>query len=535
MRTQVLIIGLDGATFSVLDPLMQSGVMPRLRDFVASGVRAELKSVVPALTPPAWTSLMTGRAPGRHGIFDFFRRDSPTSQHIRFQTSADIGCDTLWTLADRAGLRSTVLNFPMTFPVPRIDGYVVAGGWMPWRQLRLGCHPAGLYDRLAALPGFNPRELAMDMTHEEKALEGCRQEEYRDWIDLHIRRERRWAEVAAHLMRNDATELVAVLFDGVDKLQHLCWRFIDPTLATGATSEWDRNIRDRCLDYFREVDAIIAELLFLAGEEANIVVVSDHGFGSQIRTFFVNAWLQQRGCLAWADDRAPRVDGTQLLGMGRLAKHVYELDWLRTKAYAPMPSGNGIHIVRADRDHPGGVPEDDYEAFRERLIEGLLALEDPSSGEQVVARVWKREDVFDGPYLGLAPDLTLELTDGGLVSILGSEDVVRPRPQPTGTHRPNGVFAARGPRFRQGACVPQLSILNIAPLVLYGLGLPIPSELDEELPFETLREGVLLEHPVSYAAQSEDMQPASVTAGPELGPEAEMEIMKRLRALGYVE
>lgn len=535
MGARVVVIGLDGATFSVLDPLMQAGVMPRLRDFVESGVRAELKSIVPALTPPAWTSLMTGRTPGRHGVFDFFRKDSPRSQHIRFQTSADIGCETLWTLADRAGLRSTVLNFPLTFPVPRIDGYVVAGGWMPWRQLRLGCHPPGLYDRLAALSGFNPRELAMDMTHEEKALEGCKQEEYDGWIDLHIRRERQWARVAAHLMCKDATDLVAVLFDGVDKLQHLCWRFIDPALEHGVTSDWERAIRDRCLDYFRELDAILAELIFLAGDEANIVVVSDHGFGSQIRTFFVNAWLEQRGHLGWVDNCAPHVNDSQVLGMGRLAKHVYELDWQRTKAYAPMPSGNGIHIVRADQDHPGGVTDAEYEAFRERLIGELVAVEDPVSGDRVVARVWKREEIFDGPYLELAPDLTLELTDGGLVSILGSEAVVQPRPHATGTHRPYGIFAARGPRFRRGVRVPALSILNVAPLVLYSLGLPVPSGLDGELPFETLREGTLLAHPVRYADQAEETVPHSVPAGPELSAEAEMEIMKRLRALGYVE
>ena len=83
-------------------------------------------------------------------------------------------------MANRAGQRANVLNFPLMFPPPRIDGVVIPGGWMPWRQLRLGCHPEGIYDEIKALPGFNPRELAMDMTHEEKALEGCRHDEDED-------------------------------------------------------------------------------------------------------------------------------------------------------------------------------------------------------------------------------------------------------------------------------------------------------------------------------------------------------------------
>ena len=59
------------------------------------------------------------------------------------------------------------------FPPPAVHGFVVPGGWMPWRQLRLGCHPPGLFDRLKTLPSFNPRELALDMALEEKTVEGC--------------------------------------------------------------------------------------------------------------------------------------------------------------------------------------------------------------------------------------------------------------------------------------------------------------------------------------------------------------------------
>src|SRR5262249_15689615 len=225
------------------------------------GTHAPLTSVVPALTPPAWTSLLTGRAPGRHGIFDFFRRESPHTPHIRLVTSRDIECETLAGYINRCGLRATLLNFPVTFPPPDIDGYVVAGGWMPWRQLRLGCHPDGLFDRLKALPGVNPRLLAMDMSHEEKALEGCRREEYAGWIDLHIQRERQWFEVLHYLMRTDPTEFTAVLFDGVDKLQHLCWRFLDPVLGSRLTEPWERAVRQLCLEYFRELDGLIGKIV----------------------------------------------------------------------------------------------------------------------------------------------------------------------------------------------------------------------------------------------------------------------------------
>jgi predicted AlkP superfamily phosphohydrolase/phosphomutase len=536
MKAQTILIGIDGATFSILDPLMDDGVMPFLKEFVASGARAELRSVIPPLTPPAWTSLVTGRSPGQHGIFDFFRKEAPDSQYIRFMTSRDVGCETIWAMADRHGLRATVLNFPLTFPPPRINGNVVPGGWMPWRQLRLGCHPAGLYDRLKALPGFNPRELAMDMTHEEKVLEGCKQDEYEGWIALHIRRERQWFNVLRYLMEEDPAELTAILFDGVDKLQHLCWRFLAPAYVEELKLPWEKQVRAQCLEYFRQLDELLAEIVQLAGPEATVVLASDHGFGSQVRTFFVNAWLEQRGYLAWADGRGPRVSDTEVLGMGQLARHVYLLDWERTRAYAPMPSGNGIHIVRADGDHPHGVSDAEYEPFRDQLIEELCALKDPISGEPVVVRVWKREEVFAGPDLELAPDLTLELQDGGLVSILASEVPVSPRPEPSGSHHPEGIFIARGPGVRQGVQLPELSILDVAPLLLYSLGLPVPEDVEGRVPTEALEPAALRARPIETVTPSEAAaEPFQAQPGPVLDEETEAEILRRLRALGYVE
>ena len=203
MKRQTVLLGLDGATFTVLGPLMRDGVMPFLKEFAASGVSADLRSVIPALTPPAWTSLTTGRSPGHHGIFDFFCKESADSHHIRIATSRDVQAETIWSLADRHGLRTTALNFPLMFPPPAINGFVVPG-WMPWRQMRLGVHPAGLFDRIKQIPGFNAQELAMDLNPEAKALQGCREDEYEEWVALHIRREKQWFNLLRRLMREEA-------------------------------------------------------------------------------------------------------------------------------------------------------------------------------------------------------------------------------------------------------------------------------------------------------------------------------------------
>jgi predicted AlkP superfamily phosphohydrolase/phosphomutase len=231
--------------------------------------------------------------------------------------------------------------------------------------------------------------------------------------------------------------------------------------------------------------------------------------------------------------------------MADLARHVYRLDWARTTAYATTPSSNGIHIVRAAEPGAPGVAAADYERFRAELAARLRGVTDPATGQPIVTGIWTREEAFDGPRGELAPDLTLALRDGGLVSILPAPDGVplRPRPRPSGAHRPEGIFIAAGPAIRPGICVPELSILDVAPTLLYSLSLPIPCDLEGTVPDEILKPDQLRAQPVQHSAPdatAPQTEPVAVTPQPEavhpvLDAEGEATILARLRALGYVE
>lgn len=511
---------------------MADGVMPFLRDFIAGGVRANLRTIVPALTPPAWTSLRTGVNPGKHGIFDFFRKAAPDSYHIEMLTGKDISADTLDQYVNQNGLTATVLNFPVTFPAPPINGYLIPG-WMPWKQLRFACQPADLYNRLKeAIPNFNPRELAMDMKQEEKAIEGTATDEYKNWIDVHIRKDQQWLQILRLLHATDPSDLTTIMFDGTDKLQHLLWRYLDPTCFTSEPDAFELELRDYVLRYYRALDQVVEQIVGMAGPEATVVIASDHGFGKQESTFFVNTWLERLGLLTWSKE-APAESEQAILGIGQLARHVYLLDWDKTKAYAPTPSANGIHIVQQNATTPHGVPAADYAAFRDFLIAALKAVRDPVTGGQLVTEIWKREEIFAGPYLELAPDLTVVLRDGGLISILASDEITKPRAAVSGTHHPLGIFVAQGPGLRRGLVLDELSILDVAPLIAYGSGLPIPAHYDGHLPEAGFDPDFLAAHP------PQTVQAASTAArldeGLALDEESELAIMEQLAKLGYVE
>jgi predicted AlkP superfamily phosphohydrolase/phosphomutase len=529
-----LLIGVDGATFTVLDPYMQRGVMPFLKSLVHEGTRAQLRSIMPPLTPPAWTSLVTGKRPGQHGVFDFFQREDPDSIYFHFTSSLQIGSPTIWSLAGDHGRRVISVNFPLMFPPAEVDGCVVPGGMMPWRQLRLGCHPPELFDRLKALPGFEPRRM-LDMELEVQAIEGCPDDEAAQWVESHIRREERWAEVARHLIREEPADLIGVMFDGVDKLQHLCWRFVDPSLRPAQPSAWELAMIERCERYFHTLDAIIADLVALAGPRATVLIASDHGFGPTREVFHVNSWLEREGYLAWAEapdgDRA--FDDTAL-GFTQMTRHVHAVDWSRTLAYAATASSQGINVVSRVPGSDNPLPDDARRRIAADIADGLRELGHPDGGP-LVEEIWTRDEAFGGPYERLGPDLSLILADGGTMSILPSELLVTRRAEVRGHHRWEGIFVASGPGILTGADAGELSIVDVAPLLMHRLGLGVPDDMTGRVPTEIFEREELDRHPPRVVPAAPAAAPEGRFGRLELGADDEAEVLERLRALGYVE
>ncbi len=535
--SRTLLIGLDGATFTVLDALIDRGVMPTLERLCASGVRAGLRSTANPLTPLAWTSLLTGRSPGHHGIFDFVRVEQLSYHpHFRLATSSDIRCPTIYSLIGERGRRSISLNFPVMFPPRPIDGFLIPG-FVPHRHLSRAMHPRGLYDRLAALPDVSLKELPVDFEDERRSVQVLAPERHEEWIRYHIRRERQWSNVLRHLMSTEAWDLASVVFDGVDKLQHACWRFIDDRLfAAEGSSPWARRVRELCLDYFRQLDDLIAEAIDMAGPETRVFLASDHGFGPSDEVFYVNTWLERQGHLAWKEDAPVAPEG--YINTEGMKAAAFLFDWSRTRAYTLTPGSNGIYL-RPDGEAGAGTPDDGRRAALGRQIaDALREVRNPLTGERVVRRVMTREEAFPGPQSGLAADLTLVLRDFGFVSVTRSEEIVKTRREVAGVHHPRGIFVAAGPGIRRGEVVDDLSILDVTPALLHSLGEPVPEEFEGRLPEEifepahaALAGATIASRPIRSRADAAE-RPAEVAA---MDAEGEATVMERLRALGYLE
>ena len=376
MTVRTLFIGMDGATFTVLDDLTRSAdgaepVMPFLARIFKDGSRSKLRSTPNPLTPPAWVSLMTGRGPGHHGVFDFIRAEERGDEvYFTLYDARDCRVETIWSIASRQGKRVAALNFPFTAPPPQdLNGFIVPG-FVPWRHLRRNSYPDDLYERLKTIPDFNPQELAWDFEQEKQSGTELSDKDREEWVSYHLPRERQWFKVAEHLMREEAPDLMAVLFDGVDKLQHQAWPYVDPRLQGDNLGGFHQRMRELSLGYFRQLDGFIEQLVTAAGPDVQVFFASDHGFTASTEVVRINAYLAEKGYVHFKD--LPEGDA----GKRRDNSYFAFLDWNKTVAYCRTPSCNGITIrVARNPGETGVAPEDAIGPIAvEHVAERALAL-----------------------------------------------------------------------------------------------------------------------------------------------------------------
>jgi predicted AlkP superfamily phosphohydrolase/phosphomutase len=532
MTVRTLFIGMDGATFTVLNELTKpsSGepVMPFLAKIFAGGSRAKLRSTPNPLTPPAWVSLMTGRGPGHHGIFDFIRAEERGDEvFFTLFDARDCRVETIWSIASRQGLRIAALNFPFTAPPQKeLNGFVVPG-FIPWRHLRRNTHPEGIYDRLKAIPNFNAQELAWDFEQEKQSGDQLSDHDREAWVSYHLPREQQWFKVAEYLMREEAPDLMAVLFDGVDKLQHQAWQFVDPAYQTGELSPYHLRMRELSLSYFNQLDGFIEKLVTAAGPKVQVFFASDHGFTASTEIVRINAYLAEKGYVHWKD--IPPGEA----GQRRDNSYFAFLDWSKTTAYCRTPSCNGITIRVARTPGETGIDPSEYQAFRARLIRDLEDFKDAKTGERIIAEIHKREDVFPGAAMTGAPDLQLVLRDFGFVSVKNKVPAVEPRQYPVGTHHPDGVFMAYGPGIEAGKMLGRRHITDVSSTLLYSLGLTIPSDFEGVVPPAMFTTEYKAAHPITIGAATESGGRNVQTES--MSDDEKRKIMEQLQMLGYME
>lgn len=517
-RRRVLVVGLDGATWDLLDPWLSRGALPTLGRLIARGSACRLQSTLPPVTSPAWPSFMTGKEPANHGVFDFFRvaafRAGARPGRVELVDSTDIRSRLFWECLSAAGRSVGVLNVPVTYPPRPVNGYLVPG--LPVPDDGIATYPPQVLQPYA-------NELGPYRTMPRLLYEPGNEAEFGDDLrDLTATQ----IAYALRLCRAHPTDFMMVHFPATDVAQHKLWRHLD------AAHPWHVPARARFGDIVRElyvqIDAGLNALL-TAMPDAAVFVLSDHGFGPQTRTVNLNLHLAEHGLLtfeagrrlrrwAWRREWSTKV-GQRLWRRERLLDWD-DVDWTRTRAYALGHMGQ-IWL---------NVPDRERATARTEVARALRELKDPVTGGSLVDRLIWREEAPGGAYAHEGPEAYV-IMDGhrapAYPMLAGDGRVVtEQRRGDSGHHRPDGILVGSGEGIRAGATLEGARLVDVAPTILHLMGVAVPDDLDGRV-LRGLLEG---SREVEYQPS-----PAFEAAPRERDEDLEARMAARLRALGYLE
>jgi predicted AlkP superfamily phosphohydrolase/phosphomutase len=539
MIQRSVVIGLDGVTWRILDPLIESGHMPRLASLRRAGAWGVLESTVPTYTPPAWTSAVTGVNPGRHGIYGFVEGHAQNERR-ELVHSGRIESPTIWEMAKAQGLRSGIYNLPLTYPPRELDGWMVSGMMTPgWgeRQRGFTSWDKGSADLEARILKWVP-DYAVDMSADWE----------RDWRDVALA-ERALAvlqqryTVLDRLIQLDPPDLLFTVLETPDRLQHVYYRYLDPTDSL-YDSEAGRKLRPQVIACYEAMDRIVG-LLDDYADSGGALVCSDHGFTAWESSVHTNTLLQRWGYLklkpgarlmqtSAARRAVPLAKRVLPARVAREAKNrtFAAVDWSRTRAFAsPIPQ-QGVFINLKGRERLGVVEPDDLQGLKEEIKRDFEQLRG-SDGLPVTDRVHLSEDVFEGDALDGAPDLLPVMRDHRFElddELFHEQPITDLSHLPRGVHHPDGIVVVRGPGVKQTSEL-KGSVMDVTPTMLYLGDFAIPDGLD----------GSVLEDAFEDRAISQ--RPPRGTAPPTSGPrdedspyseDEEKQIEESLRGLGYI-
>jgi len=563
---RVLIIGLDAATPELVSSWSNDGHLPNLARMIAEGAWGKLRSTLQPVTSAAWTTIMTGANQGKHGLYDFVQRLAGTYS-VEVTDASHIKLPTILEIASRFGKRVVSINMPYTSPPPPVNGIIVGGPFAPAINKR-SVYPADFIPILREivpdyfiLPDYDPS------TPDPMGAFATR---------LHEEIEQR-ERLCLRLMQSETWDLFTVVFMAADEAQHSFWHC---QTARPGTKEWSH--RNVIRDVYQRLDAAIGRLVAQAiTDEAfhtTVLVISDHGAGPLRWLVNLNRWLAQQGFLHYTSSTLTRLAQVRASGLRNLARAYRRIvpprlrallrsqsdgrlfarmkgklestinntaiDWSRTRAYA-LGSGGNLYLNLQGREPQGIIQvEAEYEETRTQIADALKTLSDPEDGSPLVQRVYRREEIYTGPQLAMAPDLVIEWSDyanwgRGGPALLNTPVLENQRhfdlsDQPlSGSHRKDGIIVAYGPSIRKGTAIQNAGLVDVMPTALSLLGLPLPDHLDGK----TLGIFDAIDSPreIGELVEEKGSIPAPFEEGPTEGytPEETQELIRRLRDLGY--
>jgi len=514
---KVLVIGVDGATFDLIEPWCRKGHLPTFNRLLSNGAHGQLESTLPPVTAPAWASMITGKNPAGHGCFDFMTRMDTENGDVGLVSSKSIRTKTLWTMLSEAGIRIGAVNVPVTYPPEKVHGFMISGMLSPNNE---GVsYPEKLIGEMAA----KSHPYRVDIM--EKYREGNEGAFLDDVLSLEEERVRS----TLWLMKNKEWDFFFVVFKAPDYGAHFFWKYMDKShpqyMGEG------NGFEDAIMRCYKTVDSGMDKLIQQAGKDIFLFLVSDHGAGPLHKMVNLNIYLRKNKFL-YLKPTFKTMLKRMLFRIGLSPNQVYrtikrlhlekivvskskrvvtrtlstkflsfnDVDWNMTKAYSRGYLGQIFITAKGE----------EYQRVREKIIDALFKMKDPSTGEKIVTKIFKKEDIYSGKFIDEAPDLVLIMKDYLYISYplyATSPSVIVPHIEGrNGHHKQHGIFLTTGRGIKAGEELHGLKIYDVCPTILHIFGLPIPDDMDGRVIRSIFEEGsdISKREPVYEKVKGED-------------------------------
>jgi len=432
-KQKVCVIGLDGTPFSLLNSLAGEGILPNIDKLFKSGTAVPMTTALPEISSVAWTSFMTGVNPAKHSIFGFTDLIAG-SYNLRFPNSLDVKSQTLWERLGQGNKRSVVINVPSTYPAAEINGTLVSGFVSP--DFSKAVYPPSLISRLQE-SGYR---IDIDL---EKAFQS------KDFLleDANDALEKRLTTIG-DLFNSEQWDLFVGVVTETDRLHHFLW----------AELEEDNNSRykEGVLNCYKEIDNMIGEIYEGLDDETLFIILSDHGFCGVKKQVYLNQWLYKNDYLAFKKPEPALL---------------MDIEGAKTKAFCMDPGR--IYINTKSRFGEGIVDSVSYEPLRDELIAAISELRAPD-GEPIANKVYRKEEIYHGPYINEAPDLLVLANPGwDLKGSVAGQDFLRNGPW-SGMHtHDNAVFY-----INRNINTKDVNIIDLMPTILKYLEIDTGADID---------------------------------------------------------
>jgi predicted AlkP superfamily phosphohydrolase/phosphomutase len=486
---KVIIVGIDGGSFNVLNNFINDGIMPNLENIMRESSFGELDTYIEG-PGQGWASFMTGKSPSKHGIYYWTTAHGINSDAIKDNK--------IWEILGENGLKCGIVNLSYTFPPKPINGFMISG---------LGAGLESSSDVIFSYPKSLIKEV---ISHCGGYIWGCQyadgaMKDYENLLRKIIKMTEYRTKACDYLLENYKPDFFTVVFRGVDLIQHAFWHYLDPV-----NSEFYEKgpIKDLINSYYSMLDEYIGKI-WQRYSSAIKLIVSDHGFCGVKKLVNINEYLSQQAFLTKNYSIKSAVGNKYFLKIKKEMKPVYEqffskykffrelnkirkkrmnkidvaIDWQKTLIYLNSYGTDGLYFNKAI------INSCDINKLKDDVYKRLINLKDDKTGDNVFKKVYFKEEMKVDKFYEYVPEIIWEVNEGFVIMpdiSLEKNEVFESMEEIdirfwTGDHKQYGIFIAGGDGIKSGYSVKEIKINDLFPTILNIYDVPVPDDVDGKI------------------------------------------------------